>query len=268
MSKLAAVIGQPVAHSRSPAIHNAAFAALGLPWVYLAFEVAPGRVPQAVRGMRALAGFDGMSVTFPHKQAAAKEVDGLSPDALALGVVNTVVRDADGRLRGECTDGDGLVASLRESGFEPAGRRCCVVGAGGSSRSIVRSLARARAAEVVVVNRTRESAIRACAFAGPVGRVGDEDDLSAADLVVHATPVGMRGGPEGLPFDAARLRPDQLVVDLVYDPPDTPLLGAARARGSTAVNGLGMLVHQAAIQFRLWTSEPAPLDAMWAAARS
>lgn len=265
-TRLAAVIGSPVAHSLSPAIHNAAFAALGLPWTYLAFEVAPGRVAQAVRGMRALAGFDGMSVTAPHKLAAANEVDGLSPDAMALGVVNTVVRQPDGRLRGESTDGPGLLASLVDSGFDPVGRRCVVIGAGGAARAITRSLARSGAAEVMVVNRTRENAIRTCAFAGAVGRVGEPQDVVNAELVVNATPLGMIGGDDDrLVLDPAHLREGQLVVDLVYDPPLTPFLQAARDRGATAVNGLGMLVHQAALQFSLWTGEDAPLGAMWAA---
>lgn len=266
MTRLAAVIGSPVAHSRSPAIHNAAFAALGLPWTYLAFEVPPGRTSAAVRGMRALVGFDGMSVTFPHKMAAAKEVDQLSPTALALGVVNTVVREDDGRLRGECTDGDGFVASLRASSLDPAGWRCVVVGAGGSARAIVRSLAQAKAAEVIVVNRTLDNAIKACSFAGAVGRVGDPSDASGADLVVNATPLGMSGGTEGFPVDPSLLSADQVVVDLVYEPAETPFGEAARARGARVMNGLGLLVHQAAVQFELWTGEPAPLEVLWAAA--
>ena len=284
-TRLAAVIGSPVAHSRSPAIHNAAFAACGLKWIYAAFEVAKGRVPQAVRGMRALEGFDGMSVTSPHKLTVANEVDRLSPEAMALGVVNTVVREADGRLRGECTDGAGLVASLAESDFDPSGRRCMILGAGGSARSIARSLARARAGEVVVVNRTRANAISTCAFAGPVGRVGEPAEVMAMDLVVNAIPVG-RTGPSGggdgdavdespavdegraSLIDVSLLSATQLVVDLNYYPLVTPLLEAADAQGARTANGLAMLVHQAALQFTLWTGCEAPLKAMWSAVES
>lgn len=284
--RLAAVIGLPVVHSRSPAIHNAAFAALGLGWTYLAFDVPTGRVPQAVRGMRALVGFDGMSVTYPHKLAVAKEVDQLSPDSLALGVVNTVVRDPDGRLRGDSTDGPGFVASLAASDFDPGGKRCLIIGAGGSARAIVRSLARAGAAEVAVLNRTRENAIKACSFGGAVGRIGAPEDAARADLVVNATPLGMtspvrvpttaegeaaheRAADENanrLPLAADLLGPHQLVVDLVYDPPITPFMVAATTAGAKAVNGLGLLVAQAALQFTLWTGEPAPLEVMRAAA--
>ncbi|MGQ0744401.1 MAG: shikimate dehydrogenase [Acidimicrobiales bacterium] len=265
--RLAAVIGQPVAHSRSPAIHNAAFAATGLNWTYVALEVAPNRVPQAIRGMAALGGFDGMSITHPHKQGAAREVDRASPDAVSLGVINTVVREADGRLRGENTDGTGLVASLLADDFDPGGRRCVILGAGGSARAIARALSRARAADVAVVNRTRANAIATCAFAGPVGRVGQAEDVERADLVINATPIGMTGGPEGLPVEAEHLHSGQMVVDLIYEPEQTALLVAAAGAGARTANGLGMLVHQAAAQFLLWTGVPAPLSVMWGAAQ-
>lgn len=249
-------------------MHNAAFRALGLDWVYLAFDVAPGRLARALESSQAL-GIEGLSVTIPHKENVATLVDTLSPLATALGAVNTVVRTPDGRLRGENTDGPGFLRALEDDeGFDPADRRCVVVGAGGAARAVVKALADAGAAEVVVVNRTPERAEGVAALAGSCGRVGVAAAAGEADLVVNATPIGMAGtGTEGeLPIDPAHLGPGQLVVDLVPNPAITRLVEEARARGAVAVNGLGMLVHQAALAFRMWTGEPAPVAVMSAAA--
>jgi shikimate dehydrogenase len=261
---VAAVIGDPVRHSLSPTLHNAAFEALGLDWVFLAFEVPAGEAKAAVEGMRSL-GIDGLSVTMPHKSDVAAAVDRLSPTAERLGAVNTVVRRG-GVLIGENTDGAGFVDALRsDEGFDPAGRRCLVLGAGGAARAVVVALADAGAAEVVVAGRTPERVATAAALAGERGRVGEAAEASACDLVVNATPVGM-GDDGGLPLDPALLQAGQVVADLVYHPLLTPLLAEARARGAVAVNGLGMLIHQAAHAFRLWTGEDPPLEVMSAAA--
>ena len=265
-TRVAAVIGSPVAHSRSPAIHNAAFAALGLDWVYVAFDVAPGRGGDAVGAMRSL-GLGGLSVTMPHKADVARAVDGLAPAAAALGAVNTVVRAADGRLIGHSTDGDGFVDSLRAGGIDPAGMRVTVLGAGGAARSVVVALAAAGARDVAVVNRTTGRAAEVAALAVGVGRLGTAADVASADLVVNATSVGM-GADGSLPVDPTMLSARQVVADLVYQPLDTPLLRAARAAGAVAVGGLGMLVHQAGRQLTLWTGCEAPLAVMDAAARA
>ncbi len=289
-TRLAGIIGDPVRHSLSPAMHNAAFAALGLDWAYLAFEVPEGHAHAAVAGARAL-GFVGLSVTMPHKAAVVHAVDRLSPVAEALDAVNTVVRRAGDVLEGDNTDGIGFLDSVRQDeGFEPAGRRCLVMGAGGAARAVVKALADAGAGEVVVVNRTPGRAAAAAALAGAVGRVGVMADAADADLVVNATPMGMtvagRPGADVLAIDgsgpdtrssdhvraaasavdATYLSPGQLVVDLVYHPLVTPLLDAARSRGATGVSGLGMLIHQAAHAVRLWTGEDPPLGVMSAAA--
>lgn len=270
-TRVAAVIGDPVRHSRSPVILNAAFQAAGLDWVYVALEVASGSVPAALDGVRAL-GIGGLSVTMPHKEPVAAAVDVLDDDARALGAVNCVV-NVDGVLHGHNTDGPGFVAGLAvDPGFAPDGRRCVVFGAGGAARAVVLALGRAGAAEVAVVNRDPTRAVVAAALAGPVGRVASPGEIgavvSSADLVVNATPVGMGAAPgsEGpLPFDPGLLTPGQVVADLVYQPLVTPLVAAARARGVTAVNGVSMLVHQAAIAFEWWTGVTAPLEAMTAA---
>ncbi|HUF33601.1 MAG TPA: shikimate dehydrogenase [Acidimicrobiales bacterium] len=283
-TRVAGVIGDPVRHSLSPRLHNAAFRALELDWVYLAFAVPAGGARAAIEGVRAL-GIDGLNVTMPHKADVAAAVDTLSPAATALGAVNTVVRSGS-VLEGHNTDGDGFVASLRaDDGFDPSGRRCLVLGSGGAARAVVRALAAAGASEVVVVARREEPAGVAAALAGAAGRVGSPDEVDGAELVVNATPVGMgqrvAGGPEEgervvpigeahvdpalLPLDPGLLGPGQLVVDLVYEPLVTPLVAAARERGARAANGVGMLIHQAALSFRLWTREDAPLEAMSAA---
>jgi shikimate dehydrogenase len=265
------VIGAPVRHSLSPLLHNTAFAELGLNWMSLAFEVAPGQAPAALAGMRAL-GLAGLSVTMPHKADVAALVDECLAPAAELGAVNCVI-NRDGVLHGANTDGAGFLASLvRGADFEPSGRRCLVVGAGGAARAVVLALAQAGATEVVVLNRTPERAAAAAALAGPVGRVaqaGDEADAAQADLVVNATPVGMSdGGAEGWLVAPDLLHRGQVVADLVYVPRPTPWLAAAAAAGARPVDGLGMLVHQAAAQLELWTGTAPPVDAMWNAAES
>lgn len=261
---VAAVIGDPVRHSLSPTILNAAFDATGLDWVFTAFAVPEGGAADAVAAVRSL-GLGGLSVTMPHKAAAAGAVDRLAGDAAVLGVVNCVVPDGTD-LVGHSTDGPGLVASLREdAGTDPAGARCVVLGAGGAARAVVAALAAAGAAEVVVVNRTASRGGAAAALAGAVGRVGRAEDVATADVVVNATSVGMSHSP-GLPVDPDLLRAGQVVVDAVYQPLRTELLAAAESAGAVAVDGLGMLVHQAAVAFALWTGEAAPVEAMRAAA--
>lgn len=263
-TKVAYVIGDPIRHSLSPTIHNAAFAALGLDWVFLAAEVPAGHGAAAVEGMRTL-GIGGMSVTMPHKAEVIDALDRVTPVAATLGAVNSVSWEG-AALVGDNTDGGGLLDALRhDEGFDPAGRRCLVVGAGGAARAVVLALAAAGAAEIVVANRTRANAVAAVALAPDVARVGTPDAADDADVVVNATPLGM-GADSSLPVDPARLGAGQLVVDLVYHPATTPLLDAARARGAVAVNGLGMLIHQAVRQFVRWTGEEPPLEVMSAAA--
>jgi len=269
-TRLAGVIGWPARHSLSPTILNAAFRAVGADWVYLAFEVPDGGAAGAVAAMRTL-GLGGLSVTMPHKAAVHDAVDERTPVAADLGAVNCVFRRGD-RLVGDNTDGVGFVDALRaDAGVEVAGKRTVVVGAGGAGRAVARALGIEGAVDVAVVNRTLAAAERAAGLAGPVGRVGTGADVAEAELVVNATPLGMGpasgSDPAPLPIDPALLGPGQVVVDLIYHPAETPLLAAARARGAAGVNGLGMLVHQAAHAFHRWTGETAPIDAMVAATR-
>lgn len=261
------VMGFPVAHSLSPLLHNTAFAELGVDWVSVGFPVRPGRAVAALDGARAL-GLCGLSVTMPHKEDATGAMATLTPVAERLGAVNCVVDSPDG-WSGDNTDGAGLLAALARGGrFAPAGRRCLVIGAGGAARAVVAALGDAGAAEVLVVNRTAARAVAAAALAGPAGRVATAAEATSCDLVVNATPSGMgdvEGGPSAWPVDPGLLGPGQMVVDLVYHPLVTPWLAAAADRGATTANGLGMLVHQAALQIEQWTGQLAPVDAMWAA---
>lgn len=263
------VIGDPVAHSLSPLLHNAAFDRLGLDWVSVGFPVRAGGAAAAVAGMRAL-GLRGLSVTMPHKEGAAVAVDRTSPVARALGAVNCLVREGD-QIVGHNTDGEGFLAAVRRAtGFEPEGSRAVVVGAGAAARAVVLALARSGARQVVVVARTPGRAGAAAALAARAGRVGSPGDAADADLVVDATPAGMAGvaAEAAAPLvPASLLGAGQVVADLVYHPLVTTWLSAASARGATIAGGLGMLVHQAAAQITLWTGRPAPAEAMWQAAQ-
>jgi shikimate dehydrogenase len=265
---VAAVIGWPVAHSLSPALHNAAFASSGADWVYVALPVEPGRAVDALDAMATM-GISGLSVTMPHKADIAAAVDSVSPAAQALRSVNTVVRQADGTLMGHSTDGAGFVASVRaDAGVDPAGMSVVVLGAGAAARSVIDALAAAGASRIAVVNRTAATAEEAASLAPDVASVCPTSELSTvvreADLVVNATSIGM--GTSDVPLDTELLRPGQLIADLVYHPLETSLLAAARARGCAVLDGLGMLVHQAAIQQQLWTGSSPDVGVMRAAA--
>jgi shikimate dehydrogenase len=240
---------------------------MGLDWVSLAFHVSRESLGDALAGFRAL-GLAGLSVTMPHKTTVAAIVDERSPVAETLGAVNCVYRRG-ASLVGDNTDGEGFLAAVRRGvGFDPLGRRCMVVGAGGAARAVILALAQAGAAELVVVNRTPERAASAAALAGSTGRVGEPSEAADMALVVDATPSGMAGAPGSGPplVDAALLGPGHVAVDLVYHPLATPWLEAARTRGATVMGGLGMLVHQAAAQIERWVGVGPPLEALWSAA--
>ncbi|MGZ4770194.1 MAG: shikimate dehydrogenase [Ilumatobacteraceae bacterium] len=262
-TRVAALIGSPVRHSLSPALHNAGFSATGVDWVYTAFEVAPGNAGAALDAMRVL-GFGGLSVTMPHKEAVAALVDELDPAAHALRSVNTIVPIGDGRLKGYSTDGAGFIASLSAQGVDVKGRRACVLGAGGAARAIIDGLARAGAKSITVINRSEDRAHAAAALAGAVGAVGDGTDIGCSDIVINATSVGM--GSSELPCEVGHLHGDLIVADIVYHPRRTAFLVAAEQLGARTVEGLGMLVHQAVLQQELWTGVKPDASVMWAAA--
>jgi len=268
--RLAALIGSPVAHSLSPVIHRAAFDAAGVDWSYVAFDVAEGQAGDALHAMRIL-GIAGLSVTMPHKRAVAEAVDRLEPAARALQSANTVSWEGD-RLVGSSTDGAGFVASLADEGVDVAGCRVAVIGAGGAARSVIDALGRAGAVDITVLNRTRETAELAATLA-TAASVGIVSDVARADIVVNATSVGMAVRPsaataDDLPCDPGLLRPDHIVVDLVYHPLRTAWLRAAGDLGATTIDGLGMLVHQAVLQQERWLGHRPDPVAMRAAAEA
>jgi len=263
-TRVAGVIGDPVRHSLSPRLHNAAYRALGLDWVYVAFEVADGDAAAALDAVRAF-GLVGLSVTMPHKTAIAERCDELTPAAAALRSVNTVTPLDDGRLAGDSTDGAGFLRSLADAGVDSSGVTALVLGAGGAARAVALALG-GTGGRVSLSARRAPAAEAAAALAGATAVAWDDraDAAHAAGLVVNATPIGM-GGDDALPLPVDAVGADHVVADLVYEPRTTPWLTAARSRGARTVGGLGMLVHQAALQVERWSDRPAPIDAMRAA---
>ena len=258
-TRIAAVIGDPVSHSLSPRLHNAAFAALELDWMYVACHVPEGYGADAVEDMRTL-GFKGLSVTMPHKAAVASAVDGLSATAAKLGVVNCV-RVEDEQLIGENTDGIGLLNSIRaQMAIEVEDLRVVIVGAGGAARSVALTMVE-NGSTVGIYNRTNSSAVQVVEIVGGTSSVVQQNAIRDAELIINATPLGMAAN-DPMPFDVDLLRDGQSVVDLIYKPAKTTLLKEAEARGLQTLNGLGMLLYQAGEQFRLWTGQQPPIRAM------
>jgi shikimate dehydrogenase len=276
------VFGHPVRHSASPAMQNAAFAALGLNWKYLAFDVDPSQLREAITGAQIM-GFVGLNLTLPHKLLAVDLVDALHRDAKTWGAVNTIRfegRDASGdwkpvwsvapkevRTHGFNTDADAIVQSLREDlGFDPAGKRVLLLGAGGAGRVAALRLAVANVAELFLVNRTaskaeevaREISTRVPAVKVQIGYPADE-----VDLLLNATSLGLKADDE-LPLDRAKfpLRKASAVYDMIYRPAETPLLKAAKAAECRVANGIGMLLHQGVQALELWTGMKAPITVM------
>ena len=270
--KRLAVLGQPISHSRSPAMHNAALAELGLAdeWSYEAIEVAPPDFEALLRRMAA-EGFVGANVTVPHKIAALELADEATETARAIGAANTL-SFAAGRIAAENTDAAGFLDSLPSP---PACRRALVVGAGGSARAVVWALV-TNGAEVEIWNRTPERAKRlADDLAASVAEPADGGLRTADyDLIVNATTVGMGASSQqpadlkSLPFDADALAETQLLVDLAYGPAETELARVAAARGATVVDGLEVLVRQGAASLRIWTGQEPPIETMRRAARA
>jgi shikimate dehydrogenase len=259
-----AVLGYPVSHSRSPAMHNAALAELGLgdEWSYEAIEVAPDAFEQRVRAMPG-EGFAGANVTVPHKGAALSLADELSETAREIGAANTLVFSGD-EVRAENTDAEGFLRSLPGS---PDGKRALVLGAGGAARAVVWALLR-EGASVEVWNRTALRSRHLCEELG--GQSVAAPDQAAYDLIVNTTAVGLAGEDPfaELPLATEAFGSDQTVVDMVYGGEPTALLRAAEVAGATTVDGIEILVQQGALSLETWTGRPAPLDTMRAAARS
>jgi shikimate dehydrogenase len=263
-TRVVGLIGWPVEHTLSPVVHNAAFSALGLDWVYVPLPVAPGAARAAVAGLVAL-GLAGANVTMPHKEAVAGLATELTDDATRLRAVNTLVVNGD-EVVGHNTDAPGFGRFLqRDAAFDAAGRSALILGSGGAARACALALARAGAASVTVAARDpgRAAEVARCLWGLPleVRAIAWREAVAApAEVVVNATPVVDPADLPLPPLDAAAL-----VVDLRYRPPVTPLVAAAHEAGTAAFGGLGMLIHQAALSFEIWTGQ-VPSSAVMSAA--
>lgn len=270
LSELVALFGQPVAENPTQYMHEKAFESLGLQWRYITMEVPAEKLSEAVRGLRAM-NFAGANCTLPHKVAVIPLLDSLTDTARKIGAVNTIVRQKGGTLLGENTDGKGFIQAVQETGLELKGVRAVILGAGGAARAISVELAVAGAAHITLVNRTLE---RGQALATQVQERTGVPTMSVAwqgeygvpmdtQLLVNATSIALAPNNSDLvPIDYSTLRPNMVVSDVIPNPPDTPFLQNARAAGATTLDGLGMLVYQGAIAFKMWTGHDAPADVM------
>ncbi len=272
-TQLCAVIGNPIEHSLSPAMHNAGYAALGLNWVYLAFKVED--LKGCMAGMRALPNFRGMSVTVPHKIAVMEYLDEIDPMALHVGSVNTVSHE-NGRLIGSTTDGPGALRAFSDAGVSMDGKKVLFIGSGGAVRAVSFAVAEmTKATQITILGEIPDQVaglvtdLQEKAHAPAIG--GDaKSDLETAmathDIILHGTPVGMHPHVDGTCVPKAFFRPGQVVFDMVYRPQKTRLLREAEEAGCTILFGIHMLINQAVLQFERWTGQPAPMQAMHDAA--
>lgn len=269
-TQLCAVIGNPVGHSLSPAIHNAAFAALGLDFVYLAFRV--DDLPAALAGVRALENFRGLSVTIPHKLAAMACVDEVAEVDRAIGSINTVINE-NGRLVGFGTDGPGALQALRAAGVEVDDQHVLLLGAGGAARAIAFTLATATRLRALSLVDVAESVLQglagdlrartAVAVDAAVSSAAVlAERMAQADIIINCTPVGMHPHVDATPIPAAWFRPGQVAFDIVYTPLETKFLADARACGLVTISGVEMFINQAVLQFKAFTSQEAPVEVM------
>lgn len=272
-TKIVGLFGYPVEHTFSPLMHNSAFEALKLDYVYVPFPVAPENLAQGVEALRAL-GLQGVNVTIPHKEAVMEYLDEISPQAKLIGAVNTIVH-REGKLIGYNTDGPGFVKSLEEeTGTCMRDKSLVIIGAGGAARAVAIQSALAGARKISLVNR---NPARADSIAESIQASGKDclvetfaladklwqRSLPETNILVDTSPIGMHPHTQVAPIISPELLSANLLVcDLVYNPQDTVLLQAARASGAKTWGGLGMLIHQGALAFELWTGQKAPLEVM------
>jgi shikimate dehydrogenase len=266
-----AVIGDPIEHTLSPTMHNAAFEHLNLNMVFLAFRVTPDQLEHAVKGVRAL-GIRGLNVTMPHKNSVTMFLDEADASVRFLHAANTILNQ-DGRLRGFNTDGVGVVRALKNNGVELSGKKVLLLGAGGAARAIAFALAR-EVEELSILNRDGAKAREIASLLEPWGKqiVADElspsqirEQLRTCDLLINATSIGMAPNFHDSPVNPRWLKPGLCVMDIVYNPVETKLIRDAKAADAKAVNGVEMLLYQGAASFEIWMGTKAPVDVMRAA---
>ena len=270
LSELVALFGQPVAENPTQYMHEKAFEALALSWRYITIEVPPENLKDAIRGLRAM-NFAGANCTIPHKVAVIPMLDALTDSARKIGAVNTIVRQPDGLLLGDNTDGRGFIRSVEETGRPIVGARAVILGAGGAARAIAVELAVAGASHITLVNRKRGKAEALAVHVQertsiPTTAVQWDNDYAVpvdTRLLVNATSIALAPNVgEVVPIRYDTLRSDMLVCDVIPNHPDTPFLQRARLAGAVTLDGLGMLVYQGAIAFKMWTGMDAPIAVM------
>jgi shikimate dehydrogenase len=272
-TRVCGVIGDPIEHTLSPTIHNAAFNHLNLDFVFLAFRVKAADLEKAIQGMRGL-GIHGLNVTMPHKSTVISFLDEVDPIVKFLGSANTIL-NKDGRLSGFNTDGVGALKALRENGVELSEKKVLLLGAGGAAKAIAFSLAE-EVGELVVLNRTADKAKELAAVlgqrfgkkvvGGPLSSDTIQKNLRDSDILINATKVGMHPRESQTMVEPQWLRSDLTVMDIVYNPIETRLAKDAKAAGAKVINGVEMLIYQGAASFQLWTSRSAPIEVMRRAA--
>lgn len=267
-TKLTGIIGYPISHTLSPLMHNKAFSLLGLDYVYVVFPVLPTDLAQVVLALPALK-IRGVNITIPYKQDVLAHLDEITPEAKRIGAVNTILVE-NGRTIGYNTDGKGFIKSLVEEGFNPAGKKILLLGAGGACRSVALSLAWAGADKISVAARSvtkaeamlNEASLEVETHCYALPDIQPKV-LEEADLIVNTTPLGMAPHLDQMPaISLDYLHPEQWVCDLIYNPPETLFLKQAKLKGCKTINGIGMLVHQGAEAFTIWTSHSAPVEEM------
>jgi shikimate dehydrogenase len=272
-TRVCGVIGDPIEHSLSPIMHNAAFQALDLDYVYLAFKVKPSCVADAVNGIRAL-NIRGLNVTMPHKKSVMANLDRIDLSAQIIDSVNTIL-NKDNLLFGFNTDGAGAVRALKENGVALKGRKVVLLGAGGAARAIAYAVAK-EADELAVLNRTIKDAqalarlVEKAANKRIVAASIEPEDIDAnlqdSDILINATSVGMKPRVDETPVPIELLRSNLAVMDIVYNPLETKLAKDAKALGAKVVSGVEMLIYQGAASFEVWTGKSAPVEVMRKAA--
>ncbi|MHB8189407.1 MAG: shikimate dehydrogenase family protein [Ferrimicrobium sp.] len=258
-TRVAAVIGDPILHSRSPELHNRWLQAADIDAVFVGFRVGVDEVGRAITGVRAL-GIRGLSVTMPLKEAVIQHLDEVSEMSFRLRSVNMVVNE-DGYLIGDSTDGEGLIRGLHQrEGIGFASKRVVVIGTGAAARAVALRISECEPTSLDIVGRRREAEREVCQLCGGAG-IADDASIARADIVVNASSAGMSGGgaPDEVPIDAKLLNDAQIVVDIVYSPAITPLMRAAQQVGARVVGGEVMLAGQAAIAFERWWGASLPL---------
>jgi len=272
-TKVCGVIGDPIEHSLSPVMHNAAFEALKIDYIFLAFQVKATAIENAMNGMRAL-NIHGLNVTMPHKNVVIKYLDEIDPTAKTIASVNTILKK-DNKLFGFNTDGVGALNALEQNGVKLKGKKVLLLGAGGAAKAIAYTLSQ-EVDELVILNRTRKQATDLASLlkqkfnkkieADEFSPSAVKENIAASDVLINATSIGMKPNDNQTPIQPELLKPDLAVMDIVYNPIETKLAKDAKSAGAKVISGVEMLIYQGAASFEIWTACKAPVEVMRKAA--